>query len=94
MWCMYVSVAYTLSDMGAVIVATLAQDSGILCLQVARYSISIVSSELHSSDKDRATGKKGPATELELGPMLYRGVSATRAINPSQDPLSPIYAIA
>ena len=34
--------------------------------------LAVVSSELHSSDRIRATGEKGPATELELGTYALR----------------------
>ena len=46
--------------------------------------LSVVSSELHSSDRIRWQGKKDQWLSLNLGPTLYHGVSATRAIDPSR----------
>ena len=43
-----------------------------------------------TAQKGKATGKKGPATVLELGPTLHRGVSATRATETGRDPSSSI----
>ena len=50
----------------------------------------VVSSELHSSDRIGRQGKKDQRPSLNSGPTLYHGVSATRAVNPSEDPSSPI----
>ena len=75
---MYVSVAYTLSDMGAAIGATLAQDSSISCLQVASYSISVVSSELHSSDR---TGRQG---KMDLRLSLNSGLRSITKFQPRE----------
>ena len=43
-----------------------------------------------AAQKEKATGEKGPATVLELGPTLYRGVSATQAMETGRVPSSPI----
>ena len=53
-------------------------------------SSDVVSSELHSSDRIGRQGKKGQRPSSNSKPTLYRGVSATRAINLSRDPPSPI----
>ena len=49
--------------------------------------LTVVSSELHSSDRQE---KKDQRPSSNSGPMLYRRVSAMRAIDPSRDPPSPI----
>ena len=51
-------------------------------------AILLESSELHSSDRIGRQGKKDQRPSSNSGPTLYRGVSATRAIDPSRDPLS------
>ena len=50
----------------------------------------VVSSELLSSGRIGQKGKKDQRPSSNLGLTLYRGVSATRAIDPSRDPPSPI----
>ena len=39
-----------------------------------------------TAQKEKATGEKEPATVLELGPMLYCGVSATQATETRSSP--------
>ena len=53
-------------------------------------AILLESSELHSSDRIGQQGKKDQWPSWNSGPTLYCGVSATRAIDPIWDPLSPI----
>ena len=43
-----------------------------------------------TAQKGKGDRGKGPATVLKLEPMLYRRVSAMRATETGQDPLSPI----
>ena len=50
----------------------------------------VVSRELHSSDRIGRQGKNNQRLSSNSGPTLCRGASATRAIDPSQDPSSPI----
>ena len=52
--------------------------------------LTVVSSELHSSDRIGRQGKKDQQPSLNSGPTLYRRVSVTRAIDSSRDPPSPI----
>ena len=50
--------------------------------------LTVVSRELHSSDKIGRQGKKDQRPSSNSGPTLYRGVSATRAIDLRDCPLS------
>ena len=52
--------------------------------------LTVVSSELHSSDRIGQQGEKDQRPSSNSGPTLYRGVSATWALDPSWDPPSPI----
>ena len=65
--------------------------SGNLVLSIRElFAILLESSEHHSSDRIERQGKKDQRPSLSSGPTLYRGVSATRAIDPSRDPPSSI----
>ena len=51
--------------------------------------LTVVSTEVHSSDRIGRQGKKGRRPSSNSGPTLYRGVLATRTIDPGRDPSSP-----
>ena len=65
----------------------------VLCLHKCALLLCVTSctkSELHSSDRIGQQGEKDQRLSSNSGPTLYRGVSVTRAIDPSQDPPSLI----